>query len=330
MGGIPSRDVHALEDFWSVMPSLKAKLFSCYGRDGYMKLNIEPSELRKAILNDNEFTAFKHSVMSQFEAWKAKTAGFLKDIKPGDKPKLIISPISESLLASFSELPLVDKYDVYQLLMLYWEKSLQDDVHSLVVDGWTADLIAPELIVQRWFRHQQDEIESLAEQREELSQRIEEIAEEQNPEDDLLAEAKSDKGKITKALVTTRIKDIKHDPDSAEEMKLLKELNALFERETSLKADQKNKEKALEQQVNRKIAQLSQDEIKSLLVEDKWLARLQTELLNSIDLISHRFSSRLQDLAERYAEPLPQIEQEVAELSKKVEEHLKKMGFSWK
>lgn len=50
MGGIPSRDVHALEDFWSVMPSLKAKLFSCYGRDGYMKLNIEPSELRKAIL----------------------------------------------------------------------------------------------------------------------------------------------------------------------------------------------------------------------------------------------------------------------------------------
>ena len=59
-------------------------------------------------------------------------------------------------------------------------------------------------------------------------------------------------------------------------------------------------------------------------------ARLQTELLNSIDLISHRFSSRLQDLAERYAEPLPQIEQEVAELSKKVEEHLKKMGFSWK
>ena len=47
MGGIPSRDVHALQDFWRVMPSLKAKLFSCYGRDGYMKLNIEPTELRR-------------------------------------------------------------------------------------------------------------------------------------------------------------------------------------------------------------------------------------------------------------------------------------------
>ena len=329
-GGIPSRDVHALEDFWSVMPSLKAKLFSCYGRDGYMKLNIEPTELRKAILEDNEFDAFKGSVMSHYEAWKAQTAGFLQDIQPGDKPKQIISQISESLLSSFAELPLIDKYDVYQLLMLYWEESLQDDVHSLVVDGWTADLIAPELIVQRWFRPTQDEIDSLAEQRDEISQKIDEIAEEQNPEDDLLAEVKNDKGKITKALVTTRIKDIKHDPDSAEEMKLLKELNAHFEQETSLKADQKNKEKILEQQVNRKISQLSQDELKSLLVEDKWLARLQTELIDSIDLISHRFSSRLQELAERYAEPLPQIEQEAAELGQKVEEHLKKMGFSWK
>ena len=129
MGGIPSRDVHALDNFWSVMPSLKAKLFSCYGRDGYMKLNIEPTELRKTILEDNEFVAFKRGVMSHFEAWKAKTAEFLKKIQPGDKPKLIIAQISESLLSCFSELPLIDTYDVYQLLMLY-RKSMQDDVHS--------------------------------------------------------------------------------------------------------------------------------------------------------------------------------------------------------
>lgn len=330
MGGIPSRDVHALEDFWSVMPSLKAKLFSCFGREGYMKLNMEPTELRKAILEDNEFTAFKRGVMSHFEAWKAKTAGFLKAIKPGDKPKLIIAHISESLLASFAELPLIDKYDVYQLLMLFWEESMQDDVHSLVVDGWTRDLIAPELIVQRWFRHTQDEIDNLEEQRDEISQMIDEIAEEQNPEDDLLAEVKNDKGKITKAPVTARIKEIRHDPDSSEEMKLLNELSGLFEQEVKLKVVQKYLEKTLELQLKQKITKLSQEEIKSLLVEDKWLARLQTELMDSIDMISHRFSSRLQELAERYAEPLPQIEQEVTELSKKVEEHLNKMGFSWK
>lgn len=329
MGGIPSRDVHALEDFWSVMPSLKAKLFSCFGREGYMKLNMEPTELRKAILEDNEFTAFKRGVMSHFEAWKAKTAGFLKAIKPGDKPKLIIAQISESLLSCFSELPLIDTYDVYQLLMLYWEESMQDDVHSLVVDGWTSDLITSELIVQRWFRHTQDEINKMTDQRDEISQKIDEIAEEQNPEDDLLAEVKNDKGKVTKSLVNARIKDIKHDPESTEEIKLLRELSEFFEQEANLKANQKVLDQELEQQVNRKIAQLSQDEIKSLLVEDKWLARLQTELIDSIDLISHRFSSRLQELAERYAQPLPQIEQEVSELSKKVEEHLRKMGFTW-
>jgi len=207
---------------------------------------------------------------------------------------------------------------------------MQDDVHSLVVDGWTSDLIAPELIVQRWFRHTQDEINKMTDQRDEISQKIEEIAEEQNPEDDLLAEVKNDKGKITKALVTARVKDIRHDPDSSEEMKLLNELTRLFEQEVKLKVVQKYLEKTLELQLKQKIAKLSQDEIKSLLVEDKWLARLQSELIDSIDLISHRFSSHLQELAERYAEPLPQIEQEVTELSKKVEEHLNKMGFSWK
>lgn len=330
LGGIPSRDVHALEDFWSVMPSLKGKLFSCFGRTGYMKLNLEPSELRRAILEDEEFAAFKHNVMSHFVAWKAVNAPFLKEVKPGDKPKVIISQISETLLSSFAELPLIDKYDVYQLLMLYWEESMQDDVHTLVVDGWNAELIAPELIVQRWFQHTQNEIDRLAEQREELSQRIDEIAEEQNPEDDILEAVKNDKGKITKALVTARIKEIRHDPESAEEMKLLAELNCIFEQESGLKASQKALEKELEQQVSRKLAQLSVDEIKSLLVEDKWLTRLQTELLESIDLISHQFSSHLQELAERYAEPLPQIEQEVAELSQKVEEHLRKMGFTWK
>jgi type I restriction enzyme M protein len=329
MGGIPSRDVHALEDFWSVMPSLKAKLFSCFGRTGYMKLNLKPTELRKTILEDNEFAVFKDNIMRHFAAWKATTAPLLKEIKPGDKPKASITQISEALLGSFAELPLIDKYDVYQLLMLYWEESMQDDVHSLVVDGWNAELINPELVIKRWFQHTQNEIDRLAEQREEVSQRIDEIAEEQNPEDDPLEAVKNDKGKITKALVTARIKEIRHDPDNAEEMKLLAELNRIFEQESSLKAKQKAFEKELEQQVNRKLTQLSVDEIKSLLVEDKWLARLQTELIDIIDLISHQFSSRLQELAERYAETLPQIEQEVAELSQKVKEHLNKMGFSW-
>lgn len=330
LGGIPSRDLHALEAFWSVMPSLKAKLFSCFGRTGYLKLKLQPNNLRQAILEDEEFAAFKNEAMSRFDAWKAVYAPLLKEIKPGDKPKAIISQISEALLSGFAELPLIDKYDVYQLLMLYWEESMQDDVYSLVVDGWNSELISPELIVQRCFVHLRDEIDSMAGQREELSQHIDEIDEEQNPEDDLLEEVKNDKGRITKTLLTARIKEIKRDPDSAEEMKLLAEINRLFEQESSLKARQKALEKELEQQAMSKISQLSSEEIKSLLVDDKWLACLQNDLRQSIDLISHQLSSQLQELVERYAQPLPQIEQEVAELSKKVEEHLRKMGFTWK
>jgi type I restriction enzyme M protein len=49
-----------------------------------------------------------------------------------------------------------------------------------------------------------------------------------------------------------------------------------------------------------------------------------------INRVSQTFGGRIQELAERYAEPLPQIEVNVAELSARVEDHLKNMGATWK
>jgi type I restriction enzyme M protein len=52
-----------------------------------------------------------------------------------------------------------------------------------------------------------------------LEQELEEIAEEHSGEDGLLFEAMNDKGKLTKASVAARLKEIKGDADAKDEIK---------------------------------------------------------------------------------------------------------------
>lgn len=326
-GGIPGHDIHSFDDYWKVMPSLKKKLFSTLDTTDYIKPNVESQELRKTILADDEFKAFKDSLFGHFEGWKAQTTTFLKKLKAEDEPKVVITEISESLLNTFADLPLIDKYNVYQMIMQYWEQAMSDDVYYICVEGWKEGVVDDQLIVKKWFSDLQDEIDELIEQRDEISQDINEIVEEQDPDDDLLEEAKSSKGNITKTSVKDRIKAIKNDPDSSEEMALLTELKRLQDQDSALKREQSKLEKERDEQVAQKRTQLTEDMIKSLMVDDKWMSYLQTELNAIIDQISYQFSSRLQELVERYAQPLPQIEQEVKEQSRIVKEHLRKLGF---
>jgi type I restriction enzyme M protein len=74
---------------------------------------------------------------------------------------------------------------------------------------------------------------------------------------------------------------------------------------------------------------LTEDQIKSLVVDDKWLAALDRVIHSEMDRISQAITQRVKELTERYETPLPQIDIRVAELETKVNGHLEKMGFSW-
>ena len=45
--------------------------------------------------------------------------------------------------------------------------------------------------------------------------------------------------------------------------------------------------------------------------------------------VLQNLTRRLKELAERYETPLPKLQQQTKELSEKVVQHLKAMGFSW-
>jgi len=75
---------------------------------------------------------------------------------------------------------------------------------------------------------------------------------------------------------------------------------------------------------------LTEAEIKTLVVDDKWMARLLAAVQGELDLVSQTLTGRIRQLTERYASPLPRLNKDVETLAARVDEHLKKMGAQWK
>jgi type I restriction enzyme M protein len=357
-GGIPNRDLDALHAYWQVIPSVRAALFEgmC---PGYSQLRITKSEIKPTIFGHAEFTAFNAKATELFAKWKTTNRPHLNGLNKGGLPKALIEKIAASLLETFEHAPLVDAYDVYQHLMDYWAESMQDDCYLIAADGWVeaakpkliiddkskktkakpdlvvgkkkynTELIPPELVIARYFAKDQADIDALEAQQAALEQQLEEMAEEHGGEGGLLEDAKNDKDKLTKASATARLKEIKTDTNAADERQALQEYLGLVEQEPVVSGSIKTAQEVLITKVAAKYEQLSEADIKALVVDDKWIATLATAVLGELDRVSQTLTVRIRELAERYESPLPQIVDEVDALSAKVDEHLKKMGVSW-
>jgi len=236
---------------------------------------------------------------------------------------------------------------------------MQDDCYLIADDGWVeaarprlivedrakktkakpdlivgrkkyqAELIPPALLIARYFAAEQAAIDDLEAQAAALQQQIEELAEEHGGEGGLLEDAKNEKDKLTRASVAARLRDVKADADAKDECAVLCEYLRLSDEEAEVSGKSKAAQDALIDKVAEKYGQLSEDEIKSLVVHDKWLATLATALQGELDRVSQTLTARIRQLAERYAMTLPQVVDEVATLSARVDAHLARMGASW-
>jgi type I restriction enzyme M protein len=336
-GGIPDRDIDALDRYWQVFPAVRSTLLKRADRPGYTQLKVAARDIKAAIFGHPEFTAFNQSVTALFKKWKAANTPLLKGIAIGGHPKALIETLSEDLLETFQKARLLDPYDVYQHLMNYWAEIMQDDVYMIVSDGWKAqadgnpntDLIPESLIIRRYFAAEQQAIEKLEADRDAITRQMEELDGEHGGEDGLLFEAKTEKGKLTKVSVNARLKEIKQAKDADDEQKVLNAYSALIEKEAAASKQMKDAQKALEAKVAAKYTKLAEDEIKTLVVDDKWLSTLAFTVHWELDRVSQALASRIKQLAERYAKPLLKLTEEVGALAARVDEHLKKMGAVW-
>ncbi len=351
-GGIPNRDIDALQHYWQVFPSIRATLFSD-AREGYSQALIAANKIKSTILEHQEFKDFAARSLLPFKSWIAQVA--LQEIRKGDNPKQLIDETSEVLLEKYANTDLLDKYNVYQILMDYWTDTMQDDIYVLIQDGWCAgkvlrelitkkgeklkeapdlvinkikykaELIPPELIVTHYFQQQQDHINQLQADMDTATQELESFIEEHSSDDGLLNDALYDKDKVTKASVAARLKVT----DDQEEKAVLKQAKSLFEQEADAKKALKEAQDKLDIAVVKRYPTLTDDEIKMLVVQDKWLSTLQDNIKAEIEHIIQQLANRVKELEERYVEPLPELTQSVETLSSKVAKHLKTMGLTW-
>ena len=344
LGDIPGDDIEALNEYWEVCPSLKKALFKNSSRKKYYSVIVEKDQVRQTIFNHREFTSYSKKILNVFHNWKKKHTPQLKGLNGDLTPKGLIFTISEDLLQRFSGLGLVDKYDVYQHLMNYWSDIMQDDVYAIVCEGWEAGreierngkkewegrLIPKLLMINQYFLSEQNEIEDLEADRDALASELEALEEENSGDDGLLEEAKNEKGSLTKAGIQKRIKEIKDDAFLADELSVLNQYLELTDKVAASNKKIKSAHAKLEEKLLKKYKALTVDEIKGLVVDNKWMGQMEQDVKSEMQRISQNLAGRIKELAERYESPRPVLDKEVDALEKKVNSHLTKMGFSWK
>ena len=330
-GGIPAADIDALEKYWDVYPTMKESLFKITGREGYYDLKVENEKIKEAVFEHQEFILYSEEVNAIINGWAERHRDRFLQISSDIDPKVLIHDIAEDILESFSSRTLIDKYDIYQYMMTYWLEEMKDDVYMIVENGWIPDkdLVPENLVVDKYFHEEKAAIESLEAEKDEITRQKEEFEEENSGEEGYLEEIKNDKGNITKGSLKNRIKEIKDDPESVEELEVLEAYLKLVEDESDANKNVKDAMKALDKKVNEKYKALTEDEIKTLVVDMKWIPYIVREVNSEMDRVSHRLASRIKELAERYDETLSRLEDEVKSYSVKIEQHLERMGFEW-
>lgn len=354
-GGIPAADVDSMDKYWKLFPGLKDKLFAPM-REGYYQLNVPKDEVRSTIYADNSFSAYADRIDDAFEAWKQEVDAGLRDIDELVELKEYIVELSDALVAQFENIELVDKYDVYEVLLSYWQQTMADDVFVLIQDGYTAGrdieynievtknkkgerkekvkgwdgkLIPKALVECAFFKAERAKIDEAQRICEETQSQLDELTEEQSGEDGVLADCLNDKDSVDAKAVAAKLKELKKTAPKSDEYHTLLRYSNLSKAVKDQNKLIKELNAALEDRVKEQYQKLSEADIKELLVNRKWYYTIFTGIKALYVTTSHNMANRIVELAERYENSMPELEQKAVDYEAKVRAHLERMGFKW-
>ena len=348
-GGIPQADIDALGNYWQEFTSLSQVLLSSE-REGYLSFNVTTDALSETISSHADYKAFEAQAAAHYRAWQGHAIEHLKSLKIGIKPKQEITKLAEGLLDHYRGQPLIDPYDIYQIIMDYWEEVLSDDFYQIAAEGWKAEpqpitkvtttgknkgqekivgwaceLLPKQLVVAHAFADEQAEVEAKQAELEAAEVALDEMVEEHSGDDG----AFSDFDKVNKQEVNARIKEIKVNSEFADELLVLNEWASKTKVIAALKKQVKEQGEALDKAVLEHYPKLTEAEVTEIVVHNKWLASLELMIAEANQAVLQGLTRRLKELGMRYETPLPQLQERTEELTNNVVQHLKAMGFSW-
>lgn len=354
-GGIPERDINALDNYWKVFPSIKNNLFEKF-RDGYLKLKVENDEIRNTIYTDNDYKKYADKIDLAFEKWLSIAKPIFNDANVNN-PKIAIEDLSNQIVEIFESIELLDKYDVYQVLMTYWLEVMSDDFYSLYSSGswleanevevfykeqkkkkdeeearkkkigWEGKLIPKQLVIDRFFSKESDDIQKLEEHIASIENNISQMEDDYGSEGEILFDFYEGE-KIKAANIDKVVKKKNKDNSySAEEFDILCAYSKFNKELKDGNKQVKDLKLALDMAAEDKIKKLNELEIKDIVINDKWSRNIFDGIDSLYTRISHGLSNRILELAERYENTLFEIEDNVSIYEGQVKEHLRKLGF---
>lgn len=317
-GGIPSEDVEALDTYWTALPGMRQALFKPL-RKGYEALVVEPPQVRETIHAEAAFEMYSDRVSKAFKAWVREQRPVFEDIDKYTDAKRFIAAPAAVLMERFSSLKLFDPFDVYEVLLKYWTDSMNDDVYLIVDSGWEVGretekfyketenkktgkikttevgwdgmLIPRTLLDARYFPKESEAVTT--------------------------AEAALEAAKTE---FDEYLESVTEDDDEAEVFARKETLESAKKSAAKKLKDAKAKLEALEKG---KYPTLTIDEIKELVVGDKWLATVWRGIDELYRSVSAALTERVTTLANRYGRPLGKIEAECETLEKSVANRLR-------
>ena len=353
-GGIPADDIDGLETYWKIFGALKSKLFKTF-RPGYYQLIPRKEDVRDTIYTDDRFNAYADKIGKAFSRWQHAEDGRLRNIGSDVRPKDFIVTLAEQLLRDFGPIELLDKYDVYQVLLAYWNETMADDVHVLVHDGyaaareteniigeytsgkkkgkpkvigWDGKLLPKTLLIDMFFAAEKKAIADAEIILADLETQRDALSEEQTEEGGALFDYLNDKDAVDDKKVETDAKPLRKKKTLTDDEELLLKYADLVKKVKDHEKIIKALKKSLDEMVRAKYPELSDAEILELLVNRKWYYTLFSGIEALYTEVSHHLANRVLVLAERYEETLPCLEKEVASYDAKVKKHLSGMGFN--
>lgn len=352
-GGLPAHDVDGMQTYWNACPSLKVSLFNSTA-NGYYSLKPAKADIAQSIEKDPSYVSQNGRFSALLNEWKAEIMPQMKAVGQGARPKELITDWSESLLIKAKDHSgLVDAYEVYDVLLNYWADVMQDDCYMIANDGWTypqvkalksgkgdkkkaimydeivCDLVPVSIVLAEYFIAETNEIEELSSSIESLQQELSDLVESNTDVFRFNDDDEDDKPVNVKiADVKKAIKNAKTDATSKEDLEILKLWESTYTKKEGYVSQWKQKRTELTEAVVAKYAALTEDEIKTLVVERKWLASVVGGCKALMQNVTHQIASDVTSLAERYEVTLGATESKVNDLEKKVLRSLKEMGFT--
>lgn len=347
---LPKNEIKAYAPYFQVFKELKNTLFKKSDKEGYYALKTECENIKDLITQSLEYQTFHASVLSAFD--RLELFETFNDLEPGFNPKTLIESVCSKVLKEFEKVEILDKYGVYQLFKDYYNEVLQDDWFLLSFNGfesaknlrklnplkdknkkanyleepdfiiqktyYKSDLIPKNLIKQRFFEKETKELEQLENALNEKEALLDEFIEEHSNEEGLFEGLKINESVLKK--------ELKNATDLEDKETLKTALERLEAKNKALKMKNKAYEK-LELKAFHQYKNLEINEIKDLIIKDKWLNSLKNALENKIQKRINAFISALNGIISSYSNSLLELDKEVKESESKVLEHLKDLGL---